>query len=341
MKTVIKFFFIALCLICIFALSACDFDAPEEKAESDLPASVNEHLHKDPAAQTDAGVLCARVIEHEIGEDDGDCTTPIKCVKCQTVVVEARAHNFSDECDANEEGHYHSCVNEGCTVYKPIENHTGGIATCVRGKLCEICDYEYTEPNVRNHVNFDEISGECACGKMAEARIGDVAYETLDEAVDNWQDGATLVLLKDIVTDSSIYISDKTVTLDLNGKKIQYIDGILDSFITVLSTGDLTIQDNVGGGSVVGTECAVDVYGDFSISSGELSSRTVIKARFSSDVNISGNAVINSVNDNVDTQGYSIEVFEGANVIVSGTSALIGEIKLDDGSTASVIIDQE
>ena len=88
----------------------------------------------------------------------------------------------------------------------------------------------------------------------------------------------------------------------------------------------MTIQDNVGGGSVVGTECAVDVYGAFRISSGELSSKTVIKARFGSVVEILGNAIINSFNDNLDSQGYSIEVFEGANVIVSGAPTLMGDI---------------
>ena len=51
------------------------------------------------------------------------------------------------------------------------------------------------------------------------AMIGDATYETLADAVAKADNGATIRLLKDTAEDITI-LAGKTITIDLNGKKI-------------------------------------------------------------------------------------------------------------------------
>lgn len=51
------------------------------------------------------------------------------------------------------------------------------------------------------------------------AMIGDATYETLADAVAKADNGATIKLLKDTAEDITI-LAGKTITIDLNGKKI-------------------------------------------------------------------------------------------------------------------------
>ena len=63
---------------------------------------------------------------HQPGADDGDCTTEVKCTVCGEVTTPAK------------------------------ESHTGGTATCVEGKVCEICGVEYdTTKNPDNHTSTE------------------------------------------------------------------------------------------------------------------------------------------------------------------------------------------
>ena len=61
--------------------------------------------------------------------------------------------------------------------------------------------------------------GESAGTGTGVAMIGDATYETLADAVTKANDGATIKLLKDTAEDITIP-ADKTITIDLNGKKI-------------------------------------------------------------------------------------------------------------------------
>ena len=63
---------------------------------------------------------------HQPEADDGDCTTEVKCTVCGEVTTPAR------------------------------DSHTGGTATCVEGKVCEICGVEYdTTKNPDNHTSTE------------------------------------------------------------------------------------------------------------------------------------------------------------------------------------------
>ena len=69
------------------------------------------------------------------------------------------------------------------------------------------------------------------------------SYFTLAEALDHWEDGSSLKLLRDqLETDSTIAISGKKVTLDLNGYGIRMTGS--GSVIKVASDADLTLKDS-------------------------------------------------------------------------------------------------
>jgi hypothetical protein len=319
------------------SFSSCVFVLPEERFMPTTPevtTVLNENnQQEEPITDSEVESPSPRAVQHELEEDDGDCTTPIKCLNCETVVVRAQTHNFTGEWIGDETGHYRPCIHEGCTAHKPTENHLGGIATCVEGRLCKLCGYEYTDINPNNHVEFDSVTGECACGKLAEAKVGDIAYETFEEAFRNWQDGTTLTLLKDIDYDYFIYVSNKTVTLDLNGKILRHIGDPIESFISVLSNGDLTILDNIGTGQIISEEYTVDVYGKLLILGGEIKGQVGIEAHIRSTVEISVNARIMGVNNNPELACYSIEALEGANLTISGSAIIVGTISTRNAIT--------
>lgn len=92
------------------------------------------------------------------------------------------------------------------------------------------------------------------------ATIGTTEYETLQEA---FNAGGTVKLQNDITLSSTVIVpSDKTVTLDLNGKTITC------SGNTIHNQKTLTVKDNVGDGKIIST-------GSFAISVGDNSTTTI------------------------------------------------------------------
>lgn len=90
----------------------------------------------------------------------------------------------------------------------------------------------------------------------AVAKVGNTYYKTLSAAVAAAKDGDTVTLLNNTVEDVVIP-ADKTITLDLNGKKIVNSTTAQDSKVaddarkhTITNNGTLTIMDSVGGGVV-------------------------------------------------------------------------------------------
>jgi len=107
------------------------------------------------------------------------------------------------------------------------------------------------------------------------AKIGSAEYDSIQAAVDAAQDGDTITVEASHALDCSnavpfdgyktlIMVENKTVTIDLNGKQITCdvnISGVEFSMvITTKGTGNLTLIDSKGGGSVVVT-ATTEVYG--------------------------------------------------------------------------------
>lgn len=100
------------------------------------------------------------------------------------------------------------------------------------------------------------IDGTAVFDSSIVAVVDNKGYKTLADAVAAAQGGATVKLLKD-VTEDVVIPAGKTITLDLNGKKIVNSTTAQDSKVandarkhTITNNGTLTIMDSVGGGVV-------------------------------------------------------------------------------------------
>ena len=81
---------------------------------------------------------------HTALADDGDCTTPVYCQICNAEVVAAQQHDFSGAWLTDENGHWHACQNENCTVTDIKVAHSGtDDGDCTTAVICE-CGYVCT-----------------------------------------------------------------------------------------------------------------------------------------------------------------------------------------------------
>ena len=73
------------------------------------------------------------------------------------------SHVCSDGWTSDATGHWHRCTDVNCTEKLNFAAHSGGAATCVEAKKCEICNQSYGELDANNHTSlsgwiFDETS---------------------------------------------------------------------------------------------------------------------------------------------------------------------------------------
>ena len=94
---------------------------------------------------------------HTPEEDDGDCTTAIRCKFCHEITTPAKEHDFTGEWKHNSKWHWHECKNEGCTKHSVKEKHnfewvTDEKATStkagVKHEECKICGLRRNENTV-------------------------------------------------------------------------------------------------------------------------------------------------------------------------------------------------
>ena len=92
--------------------------------------------------------------EHSPETDDGNCATEVKCTVCGDVTTPAGQHtpnNDDGDCTTPI-----TCSVCGTTTTPAKDNHTGGTATCVSGKVCVTCGDEYdTTKNPDNHTSTE------------------------------------------------------------------------------------------------------------------------------------------------------------------------------------------
>lgn len=84
---------------------------------------------------------------------------------------------------------------------------------------------------------------------FAVAKVGNVGYDTLAEAIANAGEGDTVTLLKDAKLDSMLTIDTKDLTLDLGGNKIYADDSFTDN--NTESTNDNHLVDVVADGVTI------------------------------------------------------------------------------------------
>ena len=97
---------------------------------------------------------------HTAGTDDGDCSTPVYCIyHPTTVVVAAKSHDFSGKWNKDEDGHWHTCQNAGCTVAEPKASHSGtDDGDCTTPIICD-CGYINTAANAKHSFGAWQSNG--------------------------------------------------------------------------------------------------------------------------------------------------------------------------------------
>ena len=107
--------------------------------------------------------------------------------------------------------------------------------------------------------SYDATSHKCSCGEFAPdvvATIGNTnGYLTLETAVAAATNGAVVKLMKD-TSENIIIPNDKTIVIDLNGKKLTNADSH-----TIVNNGNLTIQGSGTVDNVTHQKAALVNYG--------------------------------------------------------------------------------
>ena len=206
----------------------------------------------------------------------------------------------------------------------------------VYAKTGETTNYE-VERSATVELTVNEAVVEAASVTKADGTVRGT-YKTLPAALNAAQDGDTVKLLADHTTDwDAVDASEEqpavvksTITLDLNGKTVDYLvvgevvsdeeGGILDSY-----DGNLTVVDNIQGGSHGKIKDLEFVQGSLAIQGGQIGDSD--EGGLTCNVN-SGNATISG------GTVLGLEVSEGATVTVNGGTVL--GLKASEGAAVTV-----
>lgn len=106
--------------------------------------------------------------------------------------------------------------------------------------------FYYTEDGYKVSENNGEVPADCTGAAMS----GNAVYATLQEAVDNFEAGSVITLLKDVQLNSAVIIS-KSLTLDLNGFNIS---GTLSGSQSVASERALIVVASADDVKIINTD---------------------------------------------------------------------------------------
>ncbi len=90
---------------------------------------------------TRCDVIDAKVA-HTSADDDGDCTSEIKCTVCQYVTTAALSgHDYEEDMRSTEQLHWRKCKNCEVTTEKTAHNAHEDDDNCTTATLCQSCEY--------------------------------------------------------------------------------------------------------------------------------------------------------------------------------------------------------
>ena len=160
------------------------------------------------------------------------------------------------------------------------------------------------------------------------AKIGEVGYTTLEDAVADAGKNDTFTLVDDITVTDTLTIS-KAVTLDLAGRTIS---GAVAPLVTISTSGDLTINDSAGGGEISNAAAGTVLYlalgskGTVTLNGGTIHAASAVNGAIEAyvnsyaTVNINGGAVIADAGNAI-----KIGANSGATLNVTGGSVEGGQ----------------
>ena len=177
------------------------------------------------------------------------------------------------------------------------------------------------------------------------AQIGNVKYETLEEAFAAAKNGDTITLLEDCKSDR-INLEDKSVTVVLNGKTLTSTAAYGVMFCAK-NGNKITIDGNVEGSKLVGTlMITAETDGHIEVNGGTYENSQYCPIYVNGAVNSENstvtvkNAIINATNSNsnqdmgcaVYLAGYSTSVFENCTITapVTGIEIRAGKLTLNN-----------
>lgn len=190
-----------------------------------------------------------------IGEIDATCTTAgnIKYYTCDgcglyfsdeeatTIIAEdswiiPAGHNLthvtanSATCTTNGNTSYYVC--DSCDTYFSDESATQ-----------TILENSWVIPATHTDANEDNMCEVCGNGKKFVANS--VNYATLEEAFANAVNNSTITLYEDVELTECIALTDRKITLNMNGKTITFPnDTVGDGLFLVTGTAELVIDGN-------------------------------------------------------------------------------------------------
>ncbi len=145
------------CTVCEYVTKAAEASHVYGEYESD---GASGHSH----TCTNSGCTQKETAEHNLAEDDGDCTTAVICTVCGYVSKAAEAsHAYGEYESDGASGHTHTCTNEGCTATETAE-HTPAEddGDCTTAVTCTVCGY-VSKAAEANHV-YGEYESDGASG---------------------------------------------------------------------------------------------------------------------------------------------------------------------------------
>ena len=182
------------------------------------------------------------------------------------------------------------------------------------------------------------------------AKIGNIGYETLSDAVNNASSGDTIVLLNDVDLGSNYQTINKQLTIDLNGKTISSAA----SYTIYLKNGaDLTVKDSGTNGKITNEHAktsasTIHIHNStvkFTLEGGTIESTSGLTtlnsiaidsvAKANCEVNIKGGSVIVP---EAATNGRGIVAMNGMTLNINGgeiTGGLYG-VTANGGSTVAI-----
>lgn len=185
--------------------------------------------------------------------------------------------------------------------------------------------------------NFSAFSVEVIA---SAARIGEVAYDTLAEAVASARSGDEIIVSSDITLAEMVEIpAGKTLTIDLNGKAIAMEESILTTAYALNNMGTLTLKDSVGTGSV----SARGIYNGYNANGDPVTSAKIVveSGTYNAKGTNGGAAVFNYGEAEIkggtftSVGSYAVNTREGSKLTVEEGATITGGMYL---SFASVVI---
>lgn len=168
-----------------------------------LPADFGEATIVATDTSGNKTEITIKIEEHAPYEDDGDCSTPVKCKNCSEITTPAKNHDFLGEWKSDANGHWHECRNSGCKITEQKKDHkdenekdhkcdickktlsecSGGTATCKDKAVCDYCGESYGELDSSNHTGGTEIRNMKDATCTEDGYTGDTYCKSCDEKI--------------------------------------------------------------------------------------------------------------------------------------------------------------